>query len=275
MIKRLISFLKPIATKFPLATAVYRKTRDEIGFMVEPILTPWGFKLAGNRSMEKGTFEPVETEIVRNILKDVDVVVNVGANIGYYCCHALSMGKYVIAFEPMDHNLRYLYKNLKANNYSGVEIFPIALSNSVGIVKIYGGNTGASVIRGWAGTQEEYATFVSSSTMDIVLGNRLEGKKVLVIVDIEGVEQWMLEGATKMLISEPRPIWLVEINSTEHQPQNTTINPNFKSTFQIFFNNGYQAFKADRDMDSVTDDDIESFLNGKSEIGTHNFIFKV
>jgi FkbM family methyltransferase len=273
MIKRLISLAKPVITKFPLVTAVYRNTRDQIGFMAEPTLTPWGFKLGGNVAMEQGTFEPIETAIIRNMLKDVDVVVNVGANIGYYCCHALSMGKKVIAFEPIDRNLRYLYKNLKANNYSGTEIFPIALSNSIGVLEIYGGNTGASVVKGWAGIQEEYVTLVPSSTMDIVLGDRLKGKKVLVIVDIEGAEKWMLEGATKMLSSDPKPIWLVEVNSTEHQPQNVSINPNFKSTFQIFFDNDYQAFKADRDMTRVTNESIELVLTGDIEMDTHNFIF--
>ena len=133
MIDRLISLVKPVVTKFPMVATMYRNTRDRLDFREEPIPTPWGFKLAGNSLMASGNFEPTETELVRNILKDVDILVNVGANIGYYCCHALSMGKEVIAFEPIDRNLRYLYKNLKANSWTGVEVFPMALSNNVDI----------------------------------------------------------------------------------------------------------------------------------------------
>jgi hypothetical protein len=106
--------------------------------------------------------------------------------------------------------------------------------------------------------------------MDIVLGDRLKGKKVLVIVDVEGAEKWMLEGAKKMLTSEPKPIWLVEINSAEHQPENIAINPDFKSTFQIFFDNNYQAFEANRDMIPVTNERIELVINGTKEMNAHN-----
>jgi FkbM family methyltransferase len=273
MMERLIDLAKPIVKKFPLVATMYRNTRDRLDIREQPISTPWGFKLAGNSLMASGNFEPTETELVRNILKDVDVLVNVGANVGYYCCHALSMGKQVIAFEPIDRNLRYLYKNLKANNWTETEVFPIALSNQIGILEIYGNNTSASMVQGWAGIPAQDMTLVPASTMDVVLGERLQGKKILVIVDIEGAEQWMLEGATKLLASEPTPIWLVEINSTEHQPQNIRINPNFKSTFQIFFEHGYQAFMANRDLIPVTNERIESILTGTQIIDTHNFIF--
>jgi FkbM family methyltransferase len=273
VIDQLISLVKPLVVKFPVLATMYRNTRDRQDFREEPKATPWGFKLAGNSLMQQGLFEPTETELVQNILKDVDVLVNVGANVGYYCCHALNLGKQVIAFEPIDRNLRYLYKNFKANHWEGAEIFPIALSNKIGIIEIYGSNTAASVVKGWDDIPEEHVTLVSSSTMDIVLGDRLQGKKILIIVDIEGAEKWMLEGAEKMLASEPKPIWFVEINFTEHQPKNVNVNPNFRDTFQLFFDNGYQAFTADSEMIPVTTESIESILSGVQKMDTHNFIF--
>jgi FkbM family methyltransferase len=253
---------------------MYRSVRDQLDFMEEPKATPWGFKLAGNTAMAQGTFEPTETELVRNILKDVDILVNVGANVGYYCCHALSMGKPVIAFEPIERNLRYLCKNIKSNGWSGAEIFPIALSNNVGILEIYGGNTGASVVKGWAGIPENYVTLVPSSTMDVVLGTRLRGKRALILVDVEGAEKWMLEGATIMLSNDPKPIWLVEIVTKDHQPSGVEINPNLATTFQMFFQNGYQAFSADQDMRPITMEDVDRVSSGKLEFDTHNFLFR-
>lgn len=234
MTKWSISLVRPLVDRFPHIATMYRRVRDQLDFNQEPKATPWGFKLAGNTAMAQGIFEPTETELVRNILKNVDILVNVGANVGFYCCHALSMGKPVIAFEPIERNLRYLCKNIKFNGWSGAEIFPIALSNNVGILEIYGGNTGASIIKGWAGIPESYVTLVPSSTMDVVLGSRLRGKRVLIVVDVEGAEKWMLEGATEMLASEPKPIWLVEIVAKEHQPAGVEMNPNFKSTFRFF-----------------------------------------
>ena len=269
-----ISLMRSLFSRFPHIATLYRSVRDQMDFMEEPKATPWGFKLAGSAAMAQGVFEPAETELVRNILPDVDILVNVGANIGYYCCHALRMGKPVIAFEPIERNMRYLCKNIKTNGWSGAEVYPIALSNSVGVLEMYGGNQGASVVKGWAGTPESYVTLVPSSTMDVVLGNRLQGKRALILIDVEGAEKWMLEGATIMLANNPKPIWLVEIVTKEHQPCGVEINPNFASTFQLFFQNGYQAFSVDQEMRPITIEDVELVSKGIQELDTYNFLFR-
>jgi FkbM family methyltransferase len=273
--RRATSLMSPLADRFPRLATTYRSVRDHLLFsMEEPTTTPWGFRLAGNEAMANGSFEPAETELVRTILKGVDILVNVGANIGYYCCHALSMGKAVIAFEPIQGNLRYMFKNIKSNGWSGVEIYPIVLSNSVDVLEIYGGGTGASVVKGWAGISESHVTLVPSSTMDVVLATRLRGKRALILVDIEGAEKWMLEGATIMLANDPKPIWLVEIVTTAHQPRSVGMNPNFADTFQLFFQNGYQAFTADNSARSITMEDVELAARGRLEFDSHNFLFR-
>lgn len=273
IIKRLIALVRPFVDRFPRIANLYRTVRNQIAFMEEPIVTSWGFKLAGSSTMAEGHFEPLETKIVRNILDEVDVLVNVGANIGYYCCHALSKGKSVIAFEPIQQNVRYLCRNIKVNNWTDVEIYPIALYDKTGILELYGGDTGASVIKGWAGIPDSYITLVPSSTMDIVLGPRLQGKKVLIIMDVEGAEKGVLDGATKMLAIDPKPIWMVEIVAHENQADATEMNPNFKSIFQLFFQNGYQAFNIDGDMGPVTMDQVDLIVNGSRLSTTHNYIF--
>jgi FkbM family methyltransferase len=268
-----VSFIRSLVERFPRIAAMYRGVRDQIDLMEEPKTTQWGFKLAGNAAMSDGTFEPLETKFIRNILKDVDILVNVGANVGYYCCHALSMGKSVIAFEPIEKNLRHLYKNIESNGWSSVEIYPIALSDSVGIISIYGSNTGASVIKGWAGIPENYVTLVPASTMDTILGSRLKGKRTLIIVDIEGGEKSMLEGATHILANDPKPIWVVEITTKENQPRGIGINPNFASTFQLFFKNGYQAFNFDKYMSPVNMKHIDLCMKGNLRFASYNFLF--
>lgn len=274
LLKWLVLLVKPLVSRFPRIAAMYRGMRDQLEGMEEPQPTPWGFKLAGNAAMAQGFFEPVETELVRKLLHEVDVLINVGANVGYYCCHALSMGKPVIAFEPMPRNLRFLCKNINTNGWEGAEIFPIALSNKVGILEIYGANTGASLVKGWAGAPESYKTLVPCSTMDLLLNSRLQGKRALILVDIEGAEKWMLEGAGKILANDPKPIWVVEIVTSENQPQGVAINPNFASTFQFFFENGYEAFSADQEMRPITIEDVKSYAKGSLKAGTHNFMFR-
>jgi len=55
----------------------------------------------------RGVFEPTETQIIRDLVKEAGVFIDVGANIGYYVCHALQANPLcaVIALEPLPSNL--------------------------------------------------------------------------------------------------------------------------------------------------------------------------
>tara|TARA_B110000503_G_C7083757_1_gene386317 strand:+ start:483 stop:1310 length:828 start_codon:yes stop_codon:yes gene_type:complete len=272
--RKILSFIKPLVERFPKLATMYRILRDEKSFQKEPATTPWGFKLTGSAIMASGKFEPEETALVKEMLEKVDILVNVGANVGYYCCHALNMGKQVIAVEPMPENLRYLCKNIDINGWSS-EIFPVALSNKIEILKMYGGGTGASLVKGWAGSSENSFTYVPCTTMDTLLGSRLEGKRVLVIVDVEGAEFWSLQGCSKLLKNNPKPTWLIEIGATQHQPKGISINPRLTDTFKLMFDAGYHAVTADNSGDRITIEDVTATQNGEPTVlnNTHNFIF--
>jgi FkbM family methyltransferase len=274
--QNLLKLAKPIAEKFPVLAFTYRTIRDNQRLFERPEMTPLGFKFNGNKSMEAGLFEPAETELVKRLLANVDVVINVGANIGYYCCLAAKENKTVVAFEPMPQNLRYLLRNIQANNWTeSVEVFPLALSNKVGVTEIYGGGTGASLLKGWAGTSEKDKTLVPLSTLEIVLGKRFLGQRILFIIDIEGAEQSMLEGAQTYLTADLNPIWLVEIAGAEHQPRGTKINPNLLSTFELFWGRGYVSHAVDESFREITRQEIEQVVASEIDtLKTHNFLFK-
>jgi FkbM family methyltransferase len=272
---KIIQVLKPVVERSPTLATAYRYFRDNRQILDDPRMTPMGFKLIGNSLMEKGSFEPSETEIVRAILQEVDVVINVGANIGYYCCIALQAGKSVVAFEPAESNLRFLYKNIRANEWDDkIEVYPLALSDRIGIMRLFGGGTGASLVSGWAGSSEKYSQMVPTTTLDNVLGSRFSGKRSFVLVDIEGAEKLMLEGARTFLANEPRPIWMVEISVSDHQPKGVRINPHLLQTFKIFWDNGYEAWTADSTLRPVLPPEVEAIVNGGPDtLPTHNFLF--
>ena len=250
----------------------YYLLREYSSSFDKPSKTPFGFYFAGNKSMAQGDFEKEETQFVMNILEDYDVFVNIGANIGYYTCLALHLGKKVIAFEPIQGNLRILYKNLSLNNFKNFEIFPLALSDESRIMNIYGHGTGASLVKGWADCPEDHKQFIPVSTLDTIMGDRLSGKKVLYLIDVEGAEFSLLKGASRQLSMSPRPAWIVEITDQHHPGDIKDLN--YLETFELFWNRGYNSYLAKDGFPDILRTDIEKWISlGKNPWGFHNYFF--
>jgi len=237
--------------------------------------TPWGFQFVGHEKMAAGTFEPQETALVRSELLKVDALINVGANVGYYCCHALSLGRHVLAVEPVHRNVEYLLTNITSNGWSeGVRVMPVAAGAHPDVLAIWGGGTAASMIRGWAGNPAQHVSLVPVLPLDELVGSAFAEQRLLVIVDVEGAEFQLLQGAFATLGRIPRPIWIMEISLHEHQPVGVKANPRFADTFEFFFRHGYRAFTADDAQQEVTRDDVSAFVHGERDTATHNYLFK-
>lgn len=77
-----------------------------------------------------GIREPFHTRLMQNILKRGDVVVDIGANIGYYVLMEAKLagdeGR-VYAIEPVADNVSLLKKNVELNNYKNIDIFELAI----------------------------------------------------------------------------------------------------------------------------------------------------
>lgn len=268
-------FIKILGCIAPSLLISLREFKEVRMLSREPRLISKGFKFIGNHAMMTGSFEPGETEVFEKLIKQVDLIVNVGANVGYYCCIALKSRKQVIAFEPMPVNLQALLKNICANEWeSNIEIFPLALSDRTGIIEIFGEGTGASIIKGWAGVDVGKKTLVPTSTLDLILGDRCAKMKCLLMVDIEGAEKLFLEGAKNFLNSPDKPICLMEISVQAQQPKGQKINPNLLKTFDEFWNRGYQAYTTHNSHRLVTRDEIEFIVNGgKDSLWGDTFLF--
>jgi len=76
------------------------------------------------------------------------------------------------------------------------------------------------------------------------------------------------------LQNEPRPIWMMEVSTNEHQPLGTSMNPNFEKTFEVFFDSGYRAFTADTDAKILEKSDVDDVVANRKRLTTHNFVFR-
>jgi FkbM family methyltransferase len=258
----------------PLAAFFYHRLREALAPFAPAVTTPYGFRLAGNAAMQKGGFEREEVELVRALLAERDVLVDIGANIGLYTCLARSVGKQAVAVEPHPANLRLLRANLAQNGWRDNEIAAVGLSETAGEAELLGSDTGASLVSGWAGLSRRTLLRhrIRLSTLDALLRERFAGKRLLVKIDIEGAELSCLRGALRTLERTPAPAWLVEICLTENFPGGR--NPDFLASFDMFFSRGYRAFTANAARAPVSREQAASWARqGRSESGTYNYLF--
>ncbi|MBI4964995.1 MAG: FkbM family methyltransferase [Desulfomonile tiedjei] len=258
-----MKFLGPFkraVERTPLAT-IYRSVRDDWRWMrSRPILTPFGYRFAGWEDMQAEGFEPDEAALIQSCLGEADVFVDVGANIGWYTCLARSKGKHTIAIEPFPDNVRYLMGNLEANGWTdGVEIYPVGVSDRPGLARLHGGGTGASLVSGWSGTSHRFGRMIPLTTLDILVGGRFAGKRLMIKIDIEGAEYSALQGASNILNFVPRPTWLVEITLSENWPAGSD-NPNFVNTFELMWRHGYRFRSVGPTGREISIEDVREYV---------------
>jgi FkbM family methyltransferase len=253
----------------------YRRFIDAKFHKIPVAKSVLGFLFSGNESMINGSFEVEETRLIKKLLQSVDVFVNVGANIGYYCCLSMHEKVPAVAFEPESQNLKFLLKNIQANGWeNNIEVYPLGVGRCVGIANMYSEGTGASLIKGWSKSSSDLVASIPISSLDLVLGDRLENKRTLILIDIEGAEYPALLGCTKLFKQSIKPIWAVEICTTQHQPTGVQINPHFMETFSLFWDNGYAAYTATLPPKAISKDEIFKIHSTKmNTLKVHNFIF--
>lgn len=96
-------------------------------------------------------FEPEVTEVFLSHVMPGDVVLDIGAHIGYYTVLAArSVGNEgrVIAFEPDPQNYSLLVKNVAKNGYRNVTAVQKAVSWNSGYAQLYqtAGSSEASIV---------------------------------------------------------------------------------------------------------------------------------
>jgi FkbM family methyltransferase len=262
-----------LATRAPSLAAAYHAFRSaRMVHRDRATSTPFGFKMQGHAGMQSGGFECEETALVQERLPEIDVFIDVGANVGLFSCMARQAGARVLAVEPSPQNLDFLLKNLVVNGWSDVEVYPLALGNAAGITALFGDGTGASVVPRWSGTSDAWQRLVPVSTLDLLLACRFPLERLMIKIDAEGYEYEILAGAGETLRRRPSPIWLLEVCLTEHHPGG--VNPHFAEIFECFWHAGYVARTADQHRRFVGPDDVAEWVGtGRRSFGSINFFF--
>jgi FkbM family methyltransferase len=164
-----------------------------------------------------GEYEKEQSRIAKEILKEGDLAVDVGANMGYYTClfsKCVGDSGDVVAFEPEFNNFESLSNNLSINQISNVKVVRKGLSDQKGLRRLYlteqeFGN------HSFAGKEDEFSGHedVEVDTLDGALPSLVdlgEKKISLMKIDVEGFELKVLRGAQSLIGSGKISALIVE-----------------------------------------------------------------
>lgn len=150
-------------------------------------------------------YEPETTRFIMN--NKGKLFLDIGAHIGRFALLASKSFEKVYAIEPHPLNLQSLKKNVSGNNLKNIDVFNFAASNSSGKahMKNLSLNTGAAQI-----VKNGEITIQSKKIDDLLKEKKQSYLDVnLVLIDVEGHELKVLEGA-KHLLTKGRPKLIIE-----------------------------------------------------------------
>lgn len=142
----------------------------------DPVVSP--------QLLRNGYFEPFQTALIESEIRPGDVVLDVGAKIGYYTLiFARLVGEHgrVYAFEPDPAQFQLLKKNVRANGYQNVVVMNKAVSDA---------------------TQCRCVGTVGTTALDDHFGE-FQGEINFIKLDIQGAEGRAVRGMTHLLERYP------------------------------------------------------------------------
>jgi len=210
-----------------------------------------------------GSHEPAESQYVASLIRPDWVVVDVGAQIGYYTLMAArnvdAQRGHVYAIEPNPSSLEELRYHVWANDLPHVTIIPNAVGRADGAAEFYPGpahNTGLAsrFDRGY----DNPPVRVEQTSIDQLAEKYGWWRLDFLKVDAEGCEAAVLAGASET-IARFKPLLLLELN--EHMLR--LAGSSFADVVRRLRALGYSIRESGVDHRELTDEQIcaRRFLN--------------
>jgi FkbM family methyltransferase len=226
-----------------------------------------------------GNYEKEYCDLLPQFLKEGDLVLDVGANIGYF---SLKFSKYigengyVIAFEPNPETFSILQKNTK--NRKNVECLNLGLSEENDSLNLFVANNNintASFLSEYPAEHllehEKSVADIKKYKVDLVNGTSfLHKRKINSInflkIDVEGWEINVLKGLDAVIKSSPGLVIFIELNMLSQEMSGYKPDDLFKYIiglgFQIFYLNDNLV------LDQLTE---SNFTKLKDKLGLRGF----
>jgi FkbM family methyltransferase len=250
--------------------AIVRYVRWQVGSRLVPgaVLVPFVNQTSllispgmtgATQQVYTGLSDFADCSLLLHLLREGDLFVDVGANVGVYTVLAAgALGARVVSIEPVPETFSKLCANLRVNNIvDKVAPHNIGLGRAEARLRFTANqDTTNHVIEdeAWSGP----SILVPVSTLDAVLNG---STPVLIKIDVEGWESEVLAGAAATLRSHSLLGLIVEMNGDD-----TAMSANERAVHDCLLHNGFSPYSYDPLTRAVT------LLPSKS-LGSNNTIY--
>ncbi len=189
-----------------------RSRSQQVAFFLDPEdqhLVPYTL-------MNFRSYEAPETEFLKALIQKDSVVLDIGANCGWY---SLALARHcptarIHAFEPIPHTHGILLRNIQHNGLDNVIAHQLALSNQEAMLEFLhtprcSGATSLLKTGQPAPLEELEKVTCLSTTLDFFCTHQ-DLAPDIIKCDVEGAELMVIQGAEKML-SYHKPVILIEL----------------------------------------------------------------
>ena len=213
-----------------------------------------------------GVYGELDTKIIREEIHEGDIVIDVGANIGYYTLIFAqlvgSSGK-VFAFEPESKNFEILKKNIEINNYPNIVAEQKIVSDKSGIVKLFIAEHG--IVGHRINQQKSSQKFIEVES--IILDNyikklNLDNKINFIKIDVEGSEPKVLEGAKEIMQKSNQLKIFTEFN--RESVKEYGVEP--KEMIDLLYRNGFKIYLPNYKENKINLTNVNELLTSKETL---------
>lgn len=243
-----------------LPEGIFVRSRSQ---QIELWLDPLDQHLVPFTLMNFRAYETAETEFLKSVIQPHGVVLDIGANCGWYslalarCCPTAV----IHAFEPIPHTHEILERNIRHNGFQNVKAHRLAFLDREEMLEFLytprcSGATSLTVA-GQPGSQQSLERIsCQGSTLDMFCASNGLIPQIIKC-DVEGAEMMVVEGG-KQTIATHKPVILIEL--LRKWAKQFKYHPN--DVLELLGSFGYQAYTLAEDglraCAAIDDDTVET-----------------
>ena len=179
--------------------------------------------ISGSVHAGKDPWDPYVWELFVRVLSEADgLVVDVGANIGYFTLMAAAMGHRVVAFEPMNRNAAKLQSSIARNGFQRQVVLyhnaaSFESSGKVSLTETHHTNQGNGQMR--SARADVSGVYGVDYSETVTLDDAIHEDVLLLKIDVEGFESAVLDGAQRLVCEFTVRFITIEFSETTAKNQ--------------------------------------------------------